>query len=168
MEHDEPDRGEAEERADLSSLRRLSREAPAPKPERPRKGTLGKLTAFLVAAAVVAVVPWFLFTRVITDRGPAGVPGSPTPSPSPTASASPTPTSLPAAGTYEVVGTTKCLRVRIEPGTDQEVIDCLGPGVHVTSDGRVEEADGFTWLHVHDPLRNVDGWAADTYLKKVG
>lgn len=157
-----------EDRVDLSSLKRLSREAPPPKPERRREGSLPKLLAFLVAAVVVATVPWFVFTRIVTDRGPASPQASVTPTPSPSPSASPSPTLLPGAGTYEVVGTTRCLRVRIEPGTDQEVIDCLGPGIRVTSDGRTAVADGFSWLHVHDPLKNVDGWAAVQYLKKVG
>jgi hypothetical protein len=66
-----------------------------------------------------------------------------------------------------VVGSS-CLRVRIEPGIDQEVIDCFDPGVHVTVDGRVQEADGFTWLHVRDPLRNVEGWALEKYLTRTG
>jgi hypothetical protein len=40
--------------------------------------------------------------------------------------------------------------------------------VQLTSDGQTAEADGRAWLHVHDPIKKLDGWAAGAYLRKVG
>lgn len=152
-----------EERFDFSTLERLVPGAPPPKERKPLAPRLLGGLAFLAAAAVVVAVPWFLLTRA-----PAPGPLPPSPTPSPTPSPSPSPSPPPAAGAYEVTGlTTGCLRVHARPALGSEVIDCLSSGVRVTSDGKTREADGYRWLHIHDPIARVDGWAADEYLKRV-
>jgi hypothetical protein len=156
---DEENRG-----PDLRGLRRLS--AIARPPKRDRDIDLPRILAFLAAAAIVIAVPWFIVSR-IGDTGPAR-PGraarsSTATSPSP----SPSQTLLADSGVYEVVGDVRCARIRLSPGTDREIINCVTPGVKLRSDGRLVERDGFTWLHVDDPYRKVDGWIATRYVKKV-
>ncbi|MCA1834479.1 MAG: hypothetical protein ABR548_00135 [Actinomycetota bacterium] len=151
-----------ENRIDLSSLERLSPSAPPPRERRPILPRLTATVAFLAVASVVAAVPWFFLTRTSAPTSPLKAtrpPQTASPSPSPTPSLSP--------GTYEVAGLTTCLRVHIEPGDGEKVLDCLGAGVHVSSDGEIREAEGRQWLHIHDPIAKVDGWAAAAYLKEV-
>lgn len=154
---------------DLTRLRRLSETAKPPKPE--REFDVGRVAAVAVAAVVAVVVPWLVFTRV-GDSGPARPHPAPTAAPTasppaapPGADASAAPRSD--AGTYEIVGDVACVRVRIFPGTDSEILNCIKPGVRVESDGKIVEADGFAWLHVEDPFRKIDGWIATKYVKRV-
>ncbi len=154
---------------DLSGLRRLSQNA---KPQRRERDiNMMRLGAFLLAAAFVIAVPWLIFTR-IGDSGPA----RPRPSvsagaglgaPSPSASASIPPPVAVDAGVYEVVGEVACARIRVEPGTNQEILNCVKPGTTLRSDGQIRDLDGFSWLHDEDPYKKIDGWIATEYVKKV-
>ena len=128
-----------------------------------------KLAVFLVPLVVLAAVPWLILTRFVhTSPNPkptAAISVSHTPSPSPSKSTSA------AKGSYEVsnlTGAGSCLRIHSEPGTSTPVIDCLQAGVVLSSDGQTADADGRAWLHVHDSYKKKDGWAAGSYLKKVG
>jgi hypothetical protein len=153
-----------EERIDFASLEKLSPTAPPPK-EKSGSG-ITKAVAFLVPLVILAAVPWVLLTKVFKtpERAPSPVVER-THSPPPSAS----PTTNPAKGTYEVSGLhgASCLRIHVRPGTGTAVIDCLQTGLQVTSDGQTAKADSYPWLHVHDPIKRADGWAAATYLKKV-
>lgn len=153
-----------EDRFDFSDLERLSASAPPPK-ER-RGSPLTKAVAFLVPLIVLAVVPWLLLTRFMRTTPPTPKP-SPSVTVSTTASASPSPSPVLGKGTYQVTGLSACLRVHATPGTGTEIIDCLQPGIQVTSDGLTGEADGLMWLYIHDPIINKNGWAASQYLTKL-
>lgn len=154
----------AEDKFDFSSLERLTPSAPPPKEPTRWGARIAGTLAFFVAAAIVVAVPWYFLARP-AEEPPRGTP-SPSPSPSPSVSASPSPP--PVAGTYEVTGVDgECLRVRVAPGLTKELLDCIGAGVLVTSDGKTAEADGRTWLHIRDPFANADGWAAAEFLRKV-
>ena len=163
MSDDEP---KQQPGADLTGLRRFSPGAKAAKPE--RDINIGRFAAFVGAALVVIVVPWLVFTRV-GDSGPA----RPKPAASPTVShsvkASPAPgaTINPDAGVYEIVGDVPCVRIRTEPGTDKQILNCVKPGTRLESDGVMRDADNFVWLHVEDPFKGLDGWVATQYVKQV-
>jgi hypothetical protein len=152
-----------ESKIDFSSLERLSAKAPPPRERRPLVPRVLGMLAFLAAASVVVAVPWFFLARSPSPTAPTATsPATRMPA------ASPSPSPAPVAGTYEVTGLTSgCLRVHAGPGTGSEVIDCLGLGIQVTSDGRATTSDGFRWIHIHDPIAKLDGWAADTYLKRI-
>lgn len=128
---------------------------------------VGRLAAFVGAALFVIVVPWFVFTR-IGDSGPARPRASVTPTATATpATPSPSPSRNPDAGVYEIVGDVECVRIRIEAGTDKDILNCIKPGTRVESDGVMKEADNFVWLHVEDPFKQIDGWVATQYVKRV-
>ncbi|MEX0781819.1 MAG: RING finger protein [Dehalococcoidia bacterium] len=59
-------------------------------------------------------------------------------------------------------GEPACLNIRIEPGLDQTIIDCLREGTQLTVLGGPQEAGGLTWWQVQ--LASGDGWAAEDYL----
>lgn len=150
---------------DLSRLRRFSADAKPPKPE--RDVHVGRLAAFVGAALFVIVVPWLVFTR-IGDSGPANPRASSSPAVTPSrASSTPTPAANPDAGVYEIVGEVECVRIRIQAGTNEEILNCVKPGTRVQSDGAMKEADNFVWLHVEDPFKGLDGWVATQYVKRV-
>ncbi|HVL89108.1 MAG TPA: hypothetical protein VM841_02615 [Actinomycetota bacterium] len=149
---------------DLSRLRRFSVDAKPPKPE--RDVHIGRLAAFVGAALFVIVVPWLVFTRV-GDSGPARPRATVSPSVSASPAGSPSPTVNPEAGVYELVGEVECVRIRIDAGTDKEILNCIKPGVRLESDGEMREADNFVWLHVEDPFKGIDGWVATQYVKRV-
>lgn len=150
--------------ADLTRLRRFSPDAKPVKPE--RDFNLGRFAAFIGAALFVIVVPWLVFTR-IGDSGPA----KPKPKASPTVSVKPTPSASPTvnpdAGVYEIVGDVECVRIRTEPGTDKQILNCIKPGQRLESDGVMRDADNFVWLHIEDPFKGLDGWVATQYVKRV-
>lgn len=151
-----------EERIHFDELERLSPSAPPP--EEKRGSTLTKLVAFIVPIAVLAAVPWFILTRVVHTSPPKPAP-SVTVSHTPSTSASPSTSA--AKGRYEIANLKTCLRIHDAPGTTTTWFDCLTPGVQLDSDGQTAETDGIAWLHVHDPFKKKDGWAAGTYLRKV-
>lgn len=159
-----PDEREPENRIDLSSLERLSPSAPAPENKRPLVPRLLAVLGFAAAASVVVAIPWFFLTRTPAPK----VSSTPSPTPRPPASPSVSPSPVVVPGTYEVTGVKNCLRVHSGPGLATPVIDCIGAGIQVTSDGITRSKDGYRWLHIHDPVAKTDGWAADAYLKHVG
>lgn len=161
-----PDPDDVETRVDLSGLRRLSEDAPPERPARRDDRSLARMAAFTLAAIIFAAAPWFFFTRVLRDDTPADPRAGAAPTKSTSPSPTPTPSPSGTPGTYEIANTDACVRVRAAPGTDQAVLTCLGPGVRVTSDGRIASADNFVWLHVK--YRQFDGWSATNYLQKVG
>jgi len=152
-----------EDRIDFEGLERLSPSAPPPKEK--RGGMLPKLAAFLVPLVVLAAVPWLILTRVV-HTSPKPTP-APTVSVSSSATASPSSSTSAAKGRYEIANLKSCLRIHDSPGTGTPWFDCLTPGVQLDSDGQTAETDGVAWLHVHDPFKKKDGWAAGTYLRKV-
>jgi hypothetical protein len=163
----EPEGG-PEDRIDFASLERLS--AGAPPPREKQGSALTKAVAVLVPLVVLAAVPWILVTKFLKDSAAPEPTVSASPSAAPPASASPSPSVAAGKGTYEITGLegASCLRIHSAPGTGTPVIDCLQAGIQVTSDGRSAEANGLPWLRVHDPIVKKDGWAAATYLRKVG
>jgi hypothetical protein len=154
---------------DLSQLRRLSQNAKPPRRQR-QDVNLARAGAFLGAALVVIVLPWVVFNQ-IGDPGPASsrpkTSASPTPVTSRAGSASPAPSALPDAGIWEVVGDVECARIRVSPGTNEEILNCVKPGTRLTSDGQLKTVDNFAWLHVEDPFKKLDGWIATRYVKKL-
>lgn len=155
-----PGGGDAEERADLTGLSRLSDRPPPPRGERAVR-VIRALSVLLLAIAA-AGLPWYFLTRTnpsVTVQPPPTA----TASPSPTSTASPTPVSA----TYEVADVGVCLRIREEPGRNQPVLDCVNAGVRLKSDGQTREADGLLWRRVFDRFKKSWGWAADQYLKPV-
>lgn len=164
---DDPQRPQQQQGGpDLSRLRRFSPEAKPVKPERDINP--GRLAAFVGAALLVIVVPWLVFTR-LGDSGPASPKPSSSPKPSAAATKpSPSPSVNPDAGVYQIVGDVECVRIRTQPGTDQQILNCIKPGQRLESDGQMRDADNFVWLHVEDPFKGLDGWVATQYVKKVG
>ena len=154
-----------EDRIDFQALERFNPDTPPPKEKRRGSGAT-KALAFLVPLLVLAAVPWFML-RNLANKDKTVAKPTVTVSASSSASASPSVSPGLSKGTYTVVGLDSCLRMRIEPGTGKQVIACLAKGSTVSSDGESEKKDGITWLHVHDPVRKVDGWASVEYLKKT-
>jgi hypothetical protein len=164
-----PDDDRPEDRLDYSSLERFSANAPPPREK--RGSALTKAIAVLAPLIILAAVPWILVTRFLKEsatRPEPTVSASPTPSASPSPSESASPAL--GKGTYVVSGLqgAACLRIHTTPGTGTPIVDCLQAGIEVTSDGQSAEADGLPWLRIHDPIVRKDGWAASTYLRKVG
>ena len=150
---------EIEQRVDLSGLSRLSDQPPPHRGEKSVRIIRG--LSILLLAVAAAGLPWYFVTR----SGGTAPRAKKTTSPSPTASTTVSPT--PIAGTFEVTGLDKgvCLRIRKIPSVKGEILDCLGMGVRVRSDGKTQEAEGRLWRYVLDPIKKVWGWAADQYLK---
>ncbi len=153
-----------EERLDLTALERLSADAPLPRP--PRGPILGKVLAFLVPLAVLTLVPWFLISRMRNEPVRPSTAATQTPTASASVEVSATPSATPAAGFYEVTVSENCLRVRESPGLDGDVVDCLGPGYQVTSDGVLRDIDAVGWMQIRYGKKT--GWVAERYLKKTG
>ena len=156
---------------DLSGLRRLS---PNAKPARVQRDiNFGRVGAFLFAALVVVVLPWFIVSRLGTTHH-AAPKASSAPGPRVSVSAPAVPsrgsghTAIASdAGTYRLVGNVACVHVRTTPSVHAEQLNCIKPGVTVTSDGQIKEADGYAWLHMEDPYKHLDGWVATKYVQKI-
>lgn len=154
--------GGAEERADLSGLGRLSERPPPPRRE--RAAPVIRAISLVLLAIAAAGLPWYFLTQAEKDPGRSVGP-TPTTSTSPSTSPSASPSA--GAARYQIVGVTECLRIREQPTTNAGVVDCLGPGVRVTSDGRSQTSEARLWRHVYDPFKKMWGWAADEFLKPV-
>jgi hypothetical protein len=80
----------------------------------------------------------------------------------------PTPTTeaVELAGLYAVVGLGEgdLLNVRSGPGTSNDVLETLGPGIrNLQPTGKLEESDGITWLEIQRPS-NTPGWVSRAFL----
>lgn len=80
----------------------------------------------------------------------------------------PTPTTkaVELAGLYAVVGLGEgdLLNVRSGPGTSNDVLETLGPGIrNLQPTGKLEEGDGFTWLEIQRPS-STPGWVSRAFL----
>jgi hypothetical protein len=135
--------------------------------------------AALVAVGVALGVIWVagLFDD---DDGDAASGGDPTSVPTAAASETPSsetasPTTASTGGKFEIndvvvitgvgtggAGEAPCLNIRTEPGTDQDIIDCLREGTQLTVLGGPQEAGDLTWWQVRST--SGDGWAAEDYL----
>jgi hypothetical protein len=150
----------AEERIDLSGLGRLSDRPPPPKGENAIR--VARAISVLLLAVAAAGLPWYFVTRGgggnERPSAPSTTPGTTQPRPSPTAT----------RASYEVFNVENCANFRSEPSTSAKRVDCLQPGIQLTSDGRTQDAEGRLWRHVYYAVSKMWGWMADEYLKPVG
>jgi hypothetical protein len=78
----------------------------------------------------------------------------------------PTTEAVKLAGLYAVVGLGEedLLNVRSGPGTSNDVLETLGPGIrNLQPTGKLEEGDGITWLEIQRPS-NAPGWVSRAFL----
>lgn len=158
-EQDDPTSHGADERIDLSGLGRLSDRPPPPKGENAIR--VARALSVLLLAIAAAGLPWYFVTRGGDSDDGAG-----SPSPSPTATtSSPSPAATRLA--FEVFNVEKCANFRSEPSTQARRLDCLVPGIRLTSDGRTQDVEGRLWRRVYYEVSKTWGWMADEYLKSA-
>jgi hypothetical protein len=67
---------------------------------------------------------------------------------------------LAVGATVVVAGTGDCLRVRAQPGVQEELVDCLEDGTEVTVNAGPAERDGLQWWQL-----DGKGWSAGNWLR---